>query len=144
MAFRRISPAEAQQLMTAEGYHYIDVRSVPEFEQAHPTGARNVPLAHAGPGGMTPNADFLAVMQANFPVDAKLVIGCKSGGRSQRAAMMLEAVGYTNLVEMRGGMTGEADMMGRTVEKGWAQVGLPMASRAEPGASFAELLAKKG
>lgn len=144
MAFKRISPAEAHRLMTEEGYTYVDVRSVMEFDQGHPAGARNVPIAHAGPGGMSENRDFLAVMQANFPADARLVIGCKSGGRSQRAAMMLEAVGYTQLVEMRGGMAGEADMMGRLVEKGWASVGLPMAASAEPGASWAELSAKKG
>lgn len=144
MAFKRISPEEAHRLMTEQGYTYVDVRSVMEFEQGHPAGARNVPIAHAGPGGMSENRDFLAVMAANFPTDAKLVLGCKSGVRSQRAAMMLEAIGFTQLVEMRGGMSGEADMMGRLVEKGWAALGLPMASRAQPGASWAELSANKG
>ena len=141
MAVKRISPAEAHQLMKDEGYQYLDVRSVMEFEQGHPQGARNVPIAHAGPGGMTPNATFLQVVQANFPHDARLVVGCKSGARSQRAAMMMEAAGYSNLVEMRGGFGGEQDMMGRIVEKGWASAGLPVQSEAEPGASWAELSA---
>ena len=139
MAVKRISPAEAQALMAA-GYLYIDVRSVPEFADGHPQGARNVPLAHAGAGGqMSPNPDFAVVMEARFARDAMLVIGCRSGARSQRAAMMLEAAGFVNLVEMRGGMMGEMDGMGRAVDKGWAAVGLPVARVAEAGASWEEL-----
>ena len=139
MAVKRISPAEAHQLMNA-GYEYIDVRSVPEFEAGHPSGARNVPLAHAGPGGqMSPNPEFMAVMVARFARDAPMVLGCRSGARSQRAAMMLEAAGFANLVEMRGGMGGESDGMGRLVEAGWAACGLPVSAEAVAGASWQEL-----
>src|SRR5437868_3098876 len=102
MAVKRISPTEASELL-GQGYTYVDVRSVPEYEQGHPAGAVNAPLMHFGPGGMSPNPEFVAVMQKAFPRDARLVVGCKSGGRSQRAAMMLEAAGFTGLVEMRGG-----------------------------------------
>jgi rhodanese-related sulfurtransferase len=141
MAVKRISPREAHQLME-EGYVYLDVRSTPEFAAGHPTGARNVPVAHMGGGGMAPNPDFTRVVEANFARDARLILGCKSGGRSQRAAMMLEAAGFTSLLEMRGGMSGEGDAMGRLVEAGWASAGLPVSTVAEPGATWPELSAK--
>ena len=134
MAVKRISPTEASALL-GQGYRYVDVRSVPEYEQGHPRGAVNAPVLHMGPGGMAPNPDFLAVMQRAFTVDDKLVIGCKSGGRSQRAAMMLEAVGFKDLVEMRGGFSGEGG------EKGWSALGLP-SETATPGGSWEELRKK--
>lgn len=142
MAVKRISPKEAKALMD-EGYVYLDVRSVPEYDQGHPEGAKNAPLMHAGSGGMRPNPDFLAVVEANFPKDAKLVVGCKAGGRSQKAAMMMESAGYTNLVEMRGGFSGETDMLGRPVEAGWQAQGLPVATQPTLGGTWVELQAKK-
>jgi len=54
MNVKRVSPEEALSLVEKEGYAYVDVRSVPEFESGHPEGAYNVPLAHLGPQGMKP------------------------------------------------------------------------------------------
>lgn len=141
MSVKRITPPEAHKLLD-EGYAYLDVRSIPEFEQGHPPGAYNAPIMHVGPGGMAPNGDFLAVVGRAFSKDAKLVVGCKSGGRSQRAAMMLEAAGFTNIVEMMGGFGGEADMMGRVLDPGWARHGLPVEAQAGPGRSWGELKGK--
>ena len=91
---------------------------------------------------MQPNPDFLPVVTRAYAKDAKLVIGCKSGARSQRAALVLEAAGYSGLVEMRGGFSGEADGMGRLVQKGWAAEGLPVETVAAPGASWQEMTKK--
>jgi len=135
---KRISPEEARTLMDEEGYAYLDVRSVPEFESGHPLGAFNIPLAHMGPAGMTPNFDFLSVVQKNFPKDSKLVVGCKSGGRSLQAATMLLSSGYTNVIDQRCGFGGGLDASGRP-EPGWGPRGLPTASQAEPGRSYEEL-----
>ena len=143
MAVRRISPTEAKQLMEAEGYVYLDVRSVPEYDAGHPAGVVNAPLMHMGPGGMAPNAEFAQVVAASFPKDAKMVLGCKSGMRSQRAAALLEGAGFTALVEMRGGWMGEADPMGRPVEKGWSPLGYPSSQQPTPGGSWEELRSKK-
>ena len=72
----RISPKESHDLMENDGYTYVDVRSVPEFEAGHPAGAVNIPWAFANPaGGMTPNPDFLDVMKKMFTTDAKIVFG---------------------------------------------------------------------
>jgi rhodanese-related sulfurtransferase len=137
----RVTPAEAAQLI-ADGWTYLDVRSIPEFEQGHPTGAANVPLLHAQAGRMAPNADFQKVVEANYPRDAKLVVGCKSGGRSAQAVALLATLGYANLADVRGGFFGEHDALGRVVVPGWGVAGLPVATGAEPGRAYGDLRAK--
>jgi rhodanese-related sulfurtransferase len=122
---KRVSPAEAKRLVDEDGYVYVDVRSVAEFEAEHPTGAVNVPLMHAGPAGMTPNNDFVAVMTAAFPKDAKLVLGCKGGNRSLRAANVLKQQGWTNLIDQRAGFDAARDPFGQITEQGWKAAGLP-------------------
>ena len=81
---KRISPEEAAAKLD-EGYVYLDVRSVPEFEGGHPKGAYNIPLMHAGPRDMSPNTRFIEEVVKTFPKDAKIVVGCKMGGRSMSA-----------------------------------------------------------
>ncbi len=139
----RISPEEAKRRLDA-GWVYVDVRSVPEFDDGHPSGAYNVPLRHMGAGGMEPNADFMQVMRASFPKDAKLVIGCKAGGRSLRAAEMLAAAGYTSVVDQRAGWSGARDPFGQLTEKGWQAAGLPTETEAAPGRSWEELAKTSG
>lgn len=128
--------------MVAAGWTYLDVRSIPEFEAGHPAGAVNVPLMHAHGGRMAPNPDFQAVVAAAFPPDAKLVVGCKSGGRSLQAASLLASLGYTSVVDVRGGFGGERDAFGRVAAPGWADAGLPVSKDAEPGHTYSDLLAK--
>ena len=136
MAVKRISPEEARDLVESQGYTYLDVRSVPEFEAGHPTGAYNVPLLHMGPGGMSPNPDFMSVVQKAFPPDARLVLGCKGGGRSLKAAELLQAVGFTNVVDQRAGFEGNP------AEPGWRPKGLPTSAEAAPGRAYETLRAR--
>jgi len=133
----RVSPAEAEKLMQ-DGYVYVDVRSEPEYAAGHPTGSQNVPFLHSGPSGMTPNAEFLEIMQALYPKDAKLVLGCRSGGRSLRAAEVLAGIGYTNVIDQRAGYEGPRNAFGAVIEQGWALVGLPTETETA-GGSYAEL-----
>ncbi|HTQ06527.1 MAG TPA: rhodanese-like domain-containing protein [Polyangiaceae bacterium] len=134
---KAVTPEEAQALM-AEGHTYVDVRSEPEFEAGHPAGAVNVPLSNMGPGGLEPNADFMTVMERAFPKDAKLVIGCKTGARSRRAAAMLEAAGYTSIADMVAGFAGARDAFGRP-NPGWTQKALPVDTGAPAGKSYADV-----
>jgi rhodanese-related sulfurtransferase len=120
---KRISPREAQELL-AQGYTYVDVRSTAEFEAGHPAGAVLVPLAERGPAGMQPNPAFVDDVAARFAKDAKLVLGCEAGGRSARAAAMLEQAGFTHVFDQRAGFGGARDPSGRVVEKGWRDEGL--------------------
>ncbi|TFH30526.1 MAG: rhodanese-like domain-containing protein, partial [Myxococcales bacterium] len=75
MTVRRVSPQEADALVDEQGYVHLDVRSIPEFEAGHPSGAYNIPLMHATPTGMRPNGDSLAGVTATFGKDAKIVVG---------------------------------------------------------------------
>ena len=138
---KRVTPIEADALLK-EGWSYLDVRSIPEFEGGHPAGAANVPLLHNVGGRMAPNPAFQSVVESNFAKDAKIVVGCKMGGRSAQAAALLEAAGYTNVVDMRGGFSGERDNMGRLAVAGWAEAGLPCESSAPPEKCY-EALEKK-
>jgi rhodanese-related sulfurtransferase len=138
---KRVTPPEAAELLQS-GWSYLDVRSIPEFERGHPAGAANVPLLHFAGGRMSPNAEFYKVVTANFPPDTKLVVGCKSAGRSLQAAAMLEAAGYTSVVDMRGGFHGEHDGIGRVTCAGWLESKLPVETAAAPDKTYA-VLSKK-
>jgi len=129
MGMTTVGVHEARRLQTEEGYSYIDVRSVPEFENGHPEGACSVPLLHLDPATrqMRPNPDFLAVVQAHFPTGARLLIGCQMGGRSARAAQLLASAGYETAVNVDGGFGGRRDpATGQVMAEGWAGAGLPV------------------
>ena len=127
MTIKHITVQQAHQDQ-GSGARYLDVRSVPEFEQGHPEGAFNVPLMHADPETrqMRPNPDFLSVVRANFPTDARLVIGCQMGGRSAKAAEILASAGYHDVANVLGGYGG-APQFGHA---GWVQAGLPVEAAA--------------
>ena len=135
---KRVTPVEADALLK-EGWTYLDVRSIPEFEGGHPAGAVNVPLLHMMGGRMAPNPAFKSVVEGNFAKDAKLCVGCKMGGRSAQAAALLEAAGFTSIIDVRGGFGGERDNMGRVACAGWAESGLPVEASTPPERTYAEL-----
>jgi rhodanese-related sulfurtransferase len=143
MAVRRVSPQEAKELMDEEGYAHVDVRSIPEFEAGHPAGAYNVPLNHRGPAGVAPNPDFLAVMQAHFPKDAKVIVSCQAGGRSARAAALLEQAGYTSVADATAGYEGKPDPATGRFVPGWRPSGLPVAIDSPPERTYSSLQPKK-
>jgi rhodanese-related sulfurtransferase len=136
---KQVSIAQAAALMN-DGWRYLDVRSVPEFEAGHPEGALNVPLLHLAEGRMLPNRDFPDVMARGFAHDERLLVGCKMSGRSAQAAALLEASGFSNVVYVRGGFLGERDPFGRLEVPGWVDAGLPIATGAPEGKSYAFLL----
>lgn len=140
---KQTSVTDARQLQQT-GHTYVDVRSTREFAAGHPDGAVNVPLLEPSEetGQMQPNPDFLHVMQTAFAPDAKLLIGCQVGGRSMRAAAMLESVGFADVTNVRGGFGGMREPTGRLVDPGWAESGLPVEGGQPPGRSYADLVSK--
>lgn len=143
MTVKRVSPHEADALVRDEGYVYVDVRSIPEFDAGHTAGAYNIPLMHATPSGMRPNGDFMSVVSAVFPKDRKLVLGCRSGNRSLRAAEALIAAGYENVVDQRAGHGGARDAFGQLQEAGWEGAGLEVAIEPHPERTYESLLARR-
>jgi rhodanese-related sulfurtransferase len=134
---KTVTPEEAQNLLQ-EGYVYVDVRSEPEFENGHPAGAVNVPVAHMGAAGFEPNPDFMAVIEKAFTKDDKLIVGCKTGSRSRRAAAMLVSAGFSTVVDMIAGFAGSRDAFGRPTP-GWSQKGLPVETGSPEGRSYADV-----
>ena len=143
MTHPRITAQEAKQKLD-EGYVYIDVRTEDEVDAGHPSGAFNVPIRIQTDTGMQPNEEFVAVMTACFPKDAKLVIGCKAGPRSLVAAQQLVGAGFSNVVEQRAGFTGTRDAFGSVVDTGWQAAGLPVSRDLDPGHSYPELRERAG
>lgn len=139
---QRLSPEEAQAKL-ADGYVYVDVRSEPEFDAGHVPGSLNVPISHQVNGGLVPNPEFLAVMEAAFPKDAKLLLGCKAGGRSRKAVGILQKAGFSDLVELRTGFDGGKDAFGRP-EPGWSQKGLPVEVGPTPGQTYTDVKQRGG
>jgi rhodanese-related sulfurtransferase len=138
---RTVSPEEAAALI-ADGYVYVDVRSEPEFEAGHVPGALNVPISHQGPTGLTPNADFLNVMQQAFGTEERLVVGCKAGGRSKKAVTQLAQAGFQNLADMTAGWSGARDAFGRALV-GWNADGRPVETGTPAGQSYADVKQRK-
>ncbi len=141
MAIKSVTPEEAVALLK-EGYVYVDVRSEPEFEAGHVPGALNVPLLHQGPGGMTPNPEFLTVMQQAFSADEKLVIGCKAGGRSKKASDALAQAGFQTLADMTAGWDGSRDAFGKPLP-GYSKLGLPVEQGKPAGQAYADVKQRK-
>lgn len=88
-----VSVAEAKTLFDRGGYLFIDVREPNETAMGTIPGATLVPrgLLEFKFGGAVEDKD------------AKIVVYCKSGGRSALAAYTLMHMGYNNVVSMDGG-----------------------------------------
>jgi rhodanese-related sulfurtransferase len=103
-AVATIRPAELQQrLANREKLFMLDVRSSDEYAyDGHIAGARLIPLP------------VLSTRLEELPKDTPIVCICRSGNRSNVAAELLVRQGFSNVINMSGGMMG------------WQQAGLPM------------------
>lgn len=90
--FRNITPAELVTL--APRPRIIDVREPDEFtgELGHVPGAELVPLS------------AVAGAARSWDREERMVIACRSGARSAKAAASLVALGFKNLMNLDGGM----------------------------------------
>jgi rhodanese-related sulfurtransferase len=130
MPINQVEPPQAHEILKSNPEAiYLDVRTEPEFAQGHPEGAINVPVVFIkGPGQMELNGEFVDVVAKTLAPGKKLVVGCLAGGRSQRACELLEAAGYTDLTNVRGGFGGARDAAGQVAVTGWRDAGLPVSS----------------
>lgn len=142
MPYQNLNPTKAKELLDGpDGWVYVDVRTEPEFNNGHPAGAANVPIAIGTPPRLEINPEFLAVMKANWKKDQRLVVGCASGQRSAKACEILINAGYSTLVNVSSGFLGSRDVFGR-VEKGWSALGLPSETAAKPEQTYEQLRRK--
>ena len=92
----KITPQQVKQMLdNNEDFIILDVRGKCEYEGGHLPGAINLPLAELPfkANKMLPDKDKI------------IVVYCLSGGRSKRAAMGLEKLGFTKVLNM-GGISG--------------------------------------
>jgi rhodanese-related sulfurtransferase len=146
VSIQQLTADQAHLLMTQDASTiYLDVRTVPEFEAGHPPAALNIPVVIPNPAvrKMVPNADFLATVERTIPKNAKVIVGCMSGGRSQFAAEVLEDAGYQDLANLQGGFGGARDPVGRLLVPGWQDHGLPEESGDGGESSYENLLKRR-
>ena len=144
MAVKEIMPQQAYEILTGDpSAVYIDVRTEREFVNGHPPGAVNIPVAFPDPArGMMMNADFVKVVEANFPHDKKIIVGCQAGPRSNAAAGLLHQAGFQDISNMLGGFGGMRDQVGNVNAPGWTGSGLPVSNDNGEGVSYPSLSAK--
>ncbi|MBL8942781.1 MAG: rhodanese-like domain-containing protein [Myxococcales bacterium] len=133
MPARIISSTEAIALLDTDAV-FLDVRSVPEFEAGHAPGAYNIPLLESRGGGLVPNAKFADEVAAALPRDRTIVVACKAGGRSAKAAGVLVQLGFERVLDHGGGWSGNA------TDVGWARSGGPQTTADAEGRSHRELV----
>jgi rhodanese-related sulfurtransferase len=88
-----VGPTEAVRLMN-QGAVLVDVRSQAEFDSGHILDARHVPQDEVAKA-----ADTLKRFKEKV-----VVVCCESGMRSGAAARVLQAQGFTKVVNLRGGL----------------------------------------
>jgi hydroxyacylglutathione hydrolase len=93
----------AQRLPRERDLLVLDVRERAEWSDGHVPGARHIPMRQ------------VAERLAEIPRDRRIAVTCAGGARSSLVGSLLLARGFTDLVNVWGGMTG------------WIQAGLPTA-----------------
>ena len=88
------------ETLVGSGAVLLDVRTADEWAAGHAPAALHMTMAD------------LAVRHAELPLDRRIVVVCRSGGRSARAAEALVGAGY-DAVNLAGGM------------QAWVDAGLP-------------------
>lgn len=89
--FREVGVDEAVAL-AKDGYRVIDVREQDEWDAGHVPGATLLPV------GEVPSRIAEVVPDRDTP----LLLHCRSGGRSARAAAWLASLGYSDVVNLNG------------------------------------------
>jgi rhodanese-related sulfurtransferase len=104
--FETIPPQTAAQMIAAGQCYVVDVRSPAEFQAHRIAGAHLLPMQE------------LQQRHAEIPreADKKTLIVCEHGVRSVKTCAALAEQGWTNLMNVQGGMAH------------WIECGLPVAS----------------
>lgn len=103
-AVPQVSPETFKEALNADAaVQLIDVRTLQEYESGHLAGALNWDIE---------NGDF----KRNLPSldqDKQVLVYCAVGGRSATAANMLKDAGFSQVMDLKGGI------------KAWKAAGLP-------------------
>lgn len=106
VTLRIVPPTEVHALLDVGGVTLLDVRTPTEFTSGHIADATLIDFQRP---------DFVSRI-TKLPRDAKYVIYCARGGRSEQASKVMQDLGFTNIVQIEGGLTA------------WTDAGLPVES----------------
>ena len=98
-----VGTLEATMLINQKDAVVIDVREAGEFAQTHILNSRNVPLGEIE----------ARIKELERFKDKPVIVSCATGNRSGSAASVLRKHGFTNVVNLAGGVAA------------WQQAGLP-------------------
>ena len=137
-----VTAQEAYEMWKAdpEKINILDVRTPEEYYfVGHAEMARNIPVGFVKyqwnsvkkEPVFVPNPDFMPSMKDRVCTDDKLLIMCRSGGRSALTVNALAEAGFNNTYNIIDGM--EGDMVkdqnspenGKRMKNGWKNAGLP-------------------
>lgn len=102
-----VSTLEATMLINQKDAVVIDVREPAEFAQSHILNARNVPFGELE----------ARIKELERYKEKPVIVSCATGNRSGSAAAALRKHGFTNVVNLAGGVAA------------WQQAGLPTGKR---------------
>lgn len=96
VGFTKITPSEANDLMTQDDVLTVDVRPAQMYAQGHIPRAINWPLDHI---------DAQEASEMLKSKDAPVLLYCQTGVHSLMAAERLKKLGYTHVYDMEGGIS---------------------------------------
>lgn len=99
-----VNPTQATMLINREDAVVIDVRETSEYVEGHLPESRNIPL-----GQLEQRLGDLEKRK-----EAPVILVCQNGGRSAEACKKLEALGFSRVHNLEGGVAG------------WRSAGLPL------------------
>lgn len=89
----KIEQAEKE---VADGTQLLDVRTAEEWKEGHLKGAKLITVTEDG---------FLDKSKAALDPKKPVLVYCKSGKRSEKAAKELRDAGFTSVLEVEGGIS---------------------------------------
>nr|QKY15171.1 thiosulfate sulfurtransferase 16, chloroplastic-like isoform X2 (THS16) [Polytomella parva] len=104
---KNVNVKEAFEILKANpSIKYLDVRTLEEVKASGTApGAKVVPILE-GPS-MQPNLKFVNQVKSLIgDTSTPIIVGCKSGRRSQMAIQVMEEAGYTELANLNSGFDG--------------------------------------
>ncbi len=91
---RNLVPQHVQALFAVESHLLLlDVREEWEYEICHIDSSINIPMANV-PGALK-----------DFDPDAQTIVICHHGARSMQVANYLESAGFSNVINLDGGIS---------------------------------------
>lgn len=144
-----VTAQEAYEMWKAdpEKVHILDVRTPEEYIfVGHPAMARNIPLLFVkyrwdtakNQPVVAPNPDFMTKVKSVYSPTDKILVICRSGGRSALAANALAKAGFTNVYNIIDGMQGDkvddpaSVYHGKRMKNGWQNSGSPWTYEVNP------------